>query len=31
MIEHDDTVGTLLKALDDMGIAERHYRGLRDG
>ena len=22
MIEHDDTVGTLLKALDDMGIAD---------
>ena len=22
MIEHDDTIGTLLKALDDMGIAD---------
>ena len=30
MIEHDDTVGTLLKALDDMGIAEQHDRRLLD-
>src|SRR5262245_25398352 len=22
MIEHDDTIGTLLKALDDMGVAD---------
>ena len=28
MIEHDDTIGTLLKALDDMGIAEQHDRRL---
>ena len=28
MIEHDDTVGTLLKALDDMGIGEQHRRRL---
>ena len=28
MIEHDETIGTLLKALDDMGIAERHDRRL---
>ena len=28
MIEHDETVGTLLKALDDMGIAEQHHRRL---
>jgi len=23
MIEHDETIGTLLKALDDMGITDR--------
>ena len=28
MIEHDDTVGTLLKALDDMGIANNTHRRL---
>ena len=28
MIEHDETIGTLLKALDDMGIAEQHDRRL---
>ena len=28
MIEHDDTIGTLLKALDDLGIAEQHDRRL---
>ena len=30
MIEHDDTIGTLLKALDDLGIAEQHDRRLHD-
>ena len=28
MIEHDETIGTLLKALDDLGIAEQHDRRL---
>ena len=30
MIEHDDTIGTLLKALDDMGIANEHDRRLHE-
>ena len=30
MIEHDETVGTLLKALDDMGIADDTHRRLLD-
>ena len=28
MIEHDDTIGTLLKSLDDMGIANNTHRRL---
>ena len=30
MQEHDDTVGSLLKALDDMGDREQHHRRLFD-
>ena len=30
MIEHDDTIGSILKSLDDMGIAEQHDRRLHE-